>query len=292
MIRFKGNPILEPIEDHPWESKYVFNPAMIMIDNKIHIFYRAMGEDNISRIGYASTRDGYTVDERLEYPVFEPANSLEKFGCEDPRLTPFNGWCAMTYTAYGDIYQIGITTISWDRILNKKWNWGKRIYPFPNIRNKNAVIFPKKIQDNFILLHRIEPDICLAYSPDLERWTDSGTVMKPRPNSWDSWKIGAAAPPIELDDGWLLIYHGVDSDRIYRLGAVILDKNDPKKVLFRTQGPILEPIEDYELRGLVPNVVFSCGSVLRGDELIVSYGAADKVIGIATLNLHEIYNYF
>ncbi len=80
MVRFKGNPILEPIEDHPWESKYVFNPAMIMIENKIHIFYRAIGEDNISRIGYASTKDGYTIDERLEYPVFKPANSLEKKG--------------------------------------------------------------------------------------------------------------------------------------------------------------------------------------------------------------------
>jgi predicted GH43/DUF377 family glycosyl hydrolase len=290
MARFKGNPILEPIEDHPWESKYVFNPAMVMIENRIHIFYRAMGDDNISRIGYALTRDGYSIDERLEHPVFEPANSLEKFGCEDPRLTVFKGWCAMTYTAYGDIFQIGITTITYDNILNKRWNWGKRIYPFPNVRNKNAVIFPKKIQNNYVLLHRIEPDICIAYSPDLKTWTESGIVMRPRTNGWDSWRIGAAAPPIELDQGWLLIYHGVDSDRIYRLGAAILDKNDPKKVLFRTQKPILEPVEDYELHGLVPNVVFSCGSVLRGDELILCYGAADKVIGVATFTLDEIYN--
>ena len=289
MVRFKGNPILEPIKNHPWESRYVFNTAMLQLGGRIHYFYRAMGEDNVSRIGYASSKDGYHIDERLSYPVFEPSTPLEKYGCEDPRLTLLENEYIMTYTAYGDIFQIGITTISYDNILNKEWNWGKRIYPFPNIRNKNAVIFPKKIQDNFILLHRIEPDIRIAYSPDLEMWTDSGIVMKPRPNNWDSCKIGAAAPPIELDDSWLLIYHGVDSDRIYRLGAVVLDKNDPKKVLFRTQKPILEPVEDYELRGLVPNVVFSCGSVLRGDELIVSYGAADKVIGVATFNINEIF---
>jgi len=168
MIRFKDNPILEPIENHPWESKYVFNPAMIMIDKKIHIFYRAMGEDNISRLGYAMTRDGYSINERLEYPVFEPANPLEKYGCEDPRLTAFDDWCAMTYTAYGDIYQIGITTITHDDILNKNWNWGTRIYPFLNVKNKNAVIFPRKIKNNYVLLHRIEPDIHIAYSPDLK----------------------------------------------------------------------------------------------------------------------------
>ena len=292
MIRFKGNPILEPIENHPWESKYVFNPAMIMIDKKIHLFYRAMGDDNISRLGYAMSRDGYSINERLEYPVFEPVNQLEKYGCEDPRLTAFDDWCAMTYTAYGDIYQIGITTITFDDILNKNWNWGKRIYPFLNVKNKNAVIFPRKIKNNYVLLHRIEPDIHIAYSPDLKTWTESGIIMKTRPCKWDSWKIGAAAPPIELDQGWLLIYHGVDSNRIYRLGAAILDKNDPKKVLFRTERPILEPVEEYELNGLVPNVVFSCGSILQNNELIISYGAADKVIGVATFTLNDIYNCF
>jgi predicted GH43/DUF377 family glycosyl hydrolase len=292
MVRYKDNPIIEPIESHPWESKYVFNPAMIMIEDKIHIFYRAMGEDNISRIGYAMTRNGYSIDERLEYPVFEPSNIFEKYGCEDPRITAFENSCAMTYTAYGDIYQIGITTITYNNILNKKWEWGKRLYPFPNLKNKNAVIFPKKVSKRYTLLHRIEPNIHIAYSEDFEKWTDYGIIMRTREYSWDSWKIGAAAPPIELDQGWLLIYHGVDNNRVYRLGAAILDKEDPKKVLFRTRRPILEPVEDYEMYGLVPNVVFSCGSILRNEELLVSYGAADKVIGIATFTLDDIYSCF
>jgi predicted GH43/DUF377 family glycosyl hydrolase len=291
MTRLKSNPILEPIQDHPWESECVFNPAMVCIDNKIHIFYRAIGEDRISRIGYASTNNGYQIEERLPYPVFKPINSYEKYGCEDPRLTPFDGWCAMTYTAYGDIYQIGITTISFENILNKKWEWGERLYPFPNIKNKNAVIFPRRIQEKYVMLHRLEPNIHIAYSYDLKTWSNSNLVMKTRPEKWDSLKIGAAGPPIELGQGWLLIYHGVDYERVYRLGVAILDKQDPKKILYRAQEPIIEPLEEYERRGFVPNVVFSCGSVLRDNKLIMSYGAADKVIGIASFDIDAITPY-
>ena len=138
------------------------------------------------------------------------------------------------------------------------------------------------------MLHRHEPDICIAYSGDLCNWNHSGVVMRTRPGRWDCLKIGSAGPPIELEDGWLLVYHGVDEDRIYRLGATILDRNDPNKVLGRTDEPILEPREEYERIGQVPNVVFSCGSVLIGEKLLISYGAADTVIGVASFALDEI----
>jgi predicted GH43/DUF377 family glycosyl hydrolase len=112
--------------------------------------------------------------------------------------------------------------------------------------------------------------------------------MEPRKNHWDSLKIGAAGPPIELDNGWLLVYHGVDANRIYRLGVAVLDKNNPRKILGRSEEPILEPQEKYEQVGQVPNVVFSCGSVIFDDKLMISYGAADTVICVAFYELSEI----
>ena len=288
MVRFAGNPILEPIERNSWESHHVFNPAVIQLGGRIHIFYRAIGEDAISRLGYASSKDGYHLDERLSHPVFEPANSYEKRGCEDPRLTLLNGKCIMTYTAYGDIYQIGITNIPTENILERRWEWGERYFPFPNMKNKNAVIFPRKINGRYVMFHRLDPDIYVAYSNDLRTWDNTTIVMRPRADHWDCLKIGAAGPPIETDEGWLLVYHGVDHSRTYRLGVAIFEKENPENVLHRSNEPILEPSEDYELIGLVPNVVFSCGSIRRKDELLVYYGCADSVIGVATFNLNKI----
>lgn len=194
----------------------------------------------------------------------------------------------MTYTAYGDIYQIGITSIPVKNILEKRWDWGERFFPFPNVRNKNAVIFPSRVNGRYAMFHRLDPDVYIAYSDDLRNWGENRLVMRPRNDSWDCVKIGAAGPPIEIDAGWLLIYHGVDENRIYRLGAAIMDKGNPEEVVYRTKEPILEPDEDYELSGHVPNVVFSCGSVLIGSKLLISYGGADTVIGVATLHLDEI----
>ena len=288
MVRFEGNPILEPIEAHDWESRYVFNTAMVHLGDRIHYFYRAMGDDMVSRLGYASSKDGCHIDERLPQPVFEPVTSLEKYGCEDPRITVLNGRCYMTYTAYGDIYQIGITSISPDDLLGGRWEWGERLYPFPNIKNKNAVIFPRRVYGRYAMCHRLDPDIHVAFSKDLRIWGESGLVMGPRQGRWDCVKVGAAGPPIEIDEGWLLIYHGVDTAKPYRLGSAILDKENPQKVVYRSENPFLEPCEDYERNGWVPNVVFSCGSVLVGNKLVVSYGGADTVIGVATFDLTEI----
>jgi predicted GH43/DUF377 family glycosyl hydrolase len=288
MVRFEGNPILEPIEAHVWESKHVFNTAMIQLEGRIHYFYRAMGQDIVSRLGYASSEDGYHIDERLPYPVFEPSTSLEKYGCEDPRITVLNGRCYMTYTAYGDIYQIGITSISPEDLMGKRWEWGERFYPFPNIKNKNAVIFPRMVNGLYTMCHRLDPDVYVAFSKDLRSWGESEWVMGPRQGHWDCVKVGAAGPPIEIEEGWLLVYHGVDSDKIYRLGSAILDRDNPQKVVYRSEEPILEPCEDYERNGWIPNVVFSCGSVLVDDKLLISYGGADNVIGVATFDLKEI----
>ena len=288
MARYKDNPILSPIYENEWESKYVFNSAMVELGEKVHYIYRAMGEDMVSRLGYASSSDGYHIDKRLSYPILYPINSLEKKGVEDPRITVIDDTCIMTYTAYSDIPQIAITSITVDDFLKNEWNWSERIYPFPTTTNKNAVIFPEKINDEYVMFHRIDPNIYIAYSKDLREWRDSKIIIKPRKDSWDSRKIGSAGPPIEIDEGWLLIYHGVAQDMTYRLGAVILDKENPENVLFRSTDPFIEPREAYECVGFVPNVVFSCGAVLQNDNLLISYGCADTVIGVSTFSLDEI----
>ncbi len=288
MRRFEGNPILAPVVNHAWESRVVFNPAAVYLDKRVHILYRAIGEDGVSRLGYASSLDGYHIDERLPHPVFEPTLPVEKNGCEDPRLTEMEDRCIMTYTAYGDIYQIGLTTISIENMQNKKWDWEERFFPFPNIRNKNAVIFPRRVNDRYLMCHRLDPDIHIAYSDDLRTWEDTILLMRPRSDFWDCVKIGAAGPPIELDEGWLLVYHGVDVKRTYRLGVTILDKENPERVVYRSKIPILEPTEDYERFGFVPNVVFSCGTILLDGQLLIYFGCADTVIGVATFDLDEI----
>lgn len=293
MRRFQGNPILEPVGTHKWESRRVFNAAVLSTNKHIHILYRAMGHDGISRLGYATSSDGYRIDERLPVPVFEPANDAEKNGCEDPRLTLLDNTLVMAYTAFGNygyqsVYQVSLTSLKIGDFLAKRWIWGERLLVFPGIRNKDAVIFPKKFDGKYLMFHRLEPDICLAYSDNLRRWYDLRFVMGPRMKSWDCWKIGAASSPIELSEGWLLIYHGVNFEKIYSLGVALLNRNNPEEILYRREEPILTPVEDYERFGKVPNVVFSCGSVLMDDQVLVYYGGADSVLCVATYDLCEL----
>ena len=293
MERFSGNPILRPIADQAWESRGVFNAGAIYHNGQIHIFYRAVGNDEVSRIGYARTSDGFHIDERLPKPVFEPANDAEKNGCEDPRIVQCDDQLLMTYTAvreYGHrrVHQVGLTSISVDDFVQRQWNWGARRLPFPGIRNKDAVLFPKKINGRYAMLHRIEPDLCIAYSQDLVNWCDIRCVMEPSVEGWDDLKIGAAGTPIELNEGWLMLYHGVNIDRVYHLGVILLEKNNPEHVLYRSKEPILTPKEDYERFGKVPNVVFSCGNALVDNRLFVYYGGADSALCVATLEFDKL----
>jgi predicted GH43/DUF377 family glycosyl hydrolase len=293
MERFSGNPILKPIAEHAWESRGVLNSGVVYLNNKIHIFYRALGNDDVSRIGYAVTSDGVHIEERLPEPVFEPVNDFEKNGCEDPRLVKFDDELLMTYTAvkeYGHrlVYQVSLTTIQLEDFVQRRWNWGARRLPFPGIRNKDAVLFPKKVNGRYVMLHRIEPDLCIAYSEDLVNWCDIRVIMQPSIVGWDDWKIGAAGPPIALNEGWLALYHGVNMDRVYHLGLILLDKNNPEQVLYRSKEPILTPKEDYERFGKVPNVIFSCGEALVDNRLFVYYGGADSTLCVATIEFDKL----
>jgi predicted GH43/DUF377 family glycosyl hydrolase len=292
MKRFQGNPILKPIPKHAWEARAVFNAAALHVGGRVHVLYRAVGNDGVSRLGYASSLDGYDIEERLSSPVFEPANHAEKDGCEDPRLTFLGEQCIMAYTALRDrvsnAYQIALTAIATNDLVNERWNWGERRTPFVGVRNKDAAILPRKVNGRYVMFHRIDPDICITYSEDLQHWSGIKAIVGPRLGKWDCLRIGAAGPPIEISEGWLFIYHGVNFERVYRLGALLLDKDDPERVLNRSESPILEPTTDYERFGRVPNVVFSCGGILMDDQLLIYYGGADTVVCVATYDLSEL----
>ncbi len=297
--RYKGNPILAPRGENLWESVMTYNCAAIHEGGKVHIVYRAQGsKPGVSRLGYASSKDGFHIDERLDKPIFgpDPASDLECFGIEDPRLTRIGDRIYLNYSAYGTNMgmvfplkrvQIGITSISVDDFLNKNWNWGERIYPFYMVDNKNSFFFPEKFDGKYVLVHRIPPHMWIAYSDDMKTWENQKILLSPR-YEWEYFKIGGGAPPIKTEEGWILIYHGVDREMRYRLGLALLDLKDPGKVIGRYDRPFLEPEADYEMSGVVPSVTFTCGAVVMDDTLFVYYGGADTVICVATARVKDV----
>lgn len=304
--RFKGNPILKPIKEHPWESKYVFNAGAIRLENKVYIVYRAMGEDMVSRLGVAVSSDGFQIAERWKTPIFEPKEEWEEKGCEDPRLTLIDDRIYMLYTAYSSIAaQIAMTSINVEDFLAHRWaRWKRHGLLFPGFYDKDAILFPQKFNGQYAIYHRIEPSIWVSFSENLScPWSreDHRILIGPRAGMiWDGVKVGAGAQPIKTKYGWLLIYHGVDFAHVYRLGVLIVDLNNPGKVLYRSPNFVLEPRERYEVgeEGIsqVPNVVFTCGAAAAidkdilddNDEIIVYYGAADTVIAAATAKVYEL----
>lgn len=298
--RAKENPIISPKEENDWESKATFNPAAIELKGKTHILYRTLSGDNTSFIGYATTKDGVNLLERLASPIYVPREDFEmkkisggNSGCEDPRLTQIGKNLYICYTAYDSIGppRVAISSISVKDFLSHKWNWSKpNLITPPGFDDKDTCLFPSKFKHGYFILHRVGNEICGDYLKSLKDTVDKCIrVLGPRMNAWDSAKVGITAPPIKTKYGWLLLYHGVSrSHGTYRVGATLLDLKDPGIVLARSTDPIFEPEEDYEKIGIVNNVVFPCGMVLRGDTLYIYYGGADKVVGVATVKLSVI----
>ncbi len=309
----RGNPIIMPVMADRWQSKATFNPTALFHDGKVHIIYRAIGDTDESVLGYARSPDGLSVDTRSKHPVFantksaKDSNFLPKVfyssgggwsgGSEDPRITLIGDRVYMLYTAFdgwGSI-RIALTSISLDDFISNRWNWKKPVLISPpNEINKNWVLFSDKINDKFAILHSLSPEILVDYFKDLDE-LDGSRFIKSIHQGSPSWYRrdrgirGVGPAPIKTKYGWLVLYHATDETNPghYKLWAMILDSNNPKKILYKGQEPILEPDQTYENDGFKSGVVYSCGAVVKDGELFVYYGGADTVSCVATANFDK-----
>jgi predicted GH43/DUF377 family glycosyl hydrolase len=306
------NPIIAPTP-YSWESKATFNPSAFQADGKIHIIYRAVGDDDSSAFGYASSVDGLTINDRPTYFVYRRFIDMVRSGpridylsggggvggCEDPRITFIDNTIYMLYTAFdgwGSV-RIALTSMKLDDFKNKKWNWKQSVLISPPGQiNKNWVLFPEKINGKFAILHSFYPKILIDYFDDLDELDGKNFIQSDntRPidpsRTWDSWFRGVGPAPIRIKEGWLVLYHAMDyrnPDR-YRMGALILDSRDPTKILYRSSHPILEPEESYENNGDKWGVVYSCGAVVKDGTLFVYYGGSDKFVCAASMPLANL----
>ena len=309
-----NNPIISPNPNHPWESRAAFNSAAILDNGKVHFLYRALGDTDLSVLGYATSSDGVHIDHRSDEPAYIPREPFEtpgghRFstiaqhfvsgggygGIEDPRITKVDDRIYLTYVAFDGATppRAAMSSIHIDDFRKKDWSkWDSpKLISAPGMVNKSAVVFPKKVNGKYVMLHRIYPNILVDYLDDLDfgedEYLQGHHFIPPRRNFWDSKKVGAGAPPMETKDGWLLIYQSVgyqDPGR-YKIGAMMLDHDNPSKVLYRTHMPIIEPVEHYENNGFKAGVVYPCGAVIMNNNLHVYYGGADTVVCAASANL-------
>jgi len=328
LARHSNNPILSPQNHNYWETEGAFNPGAVM-DNegRVHLFYRAIGSDGLSRVGHAVSDDGLYFMERSMYPVFSPEPGLgipepedatgpKKFdrsayesgggwgGTEDPRVVKIGDRIYMTYTAFGGWanMRIGVTSILENDLKVRKWKWRRPVLISPaRSRAKNWVLFPEKINGKYAILHGIAPRILVAYvdspemAPKIESLGDhggGGYKDKSRIGYWDERVRGAGAPPLKTRLGWLLLYHAIDTRNPsnvvgYKVGAMILDFNDPTRILYRSPEPILSPDMHYENDGK-PGVVYASGAVIKDENLLVYYGGGDKHTCIAKTPLEPL----
>lgn len=302
--RYKGNPLLLPREGNVWDGAWVLNPTALDIDGSVNIIYRAVDDKNTSTIGLALSKDGTTIDERLREPIYVPrANFEEKrkmpdgtSGCEDARAMIIEDRIYITYTAYNgeDPPAVAVSSISLSDFKSRnfdKWDMPELISP-GGIDDKDAAIFNEKINNEYMLLHRIDAHVCADFVEKLDfknhKLDRCIQMFGPRKGMWDSLKVGINGPPIKTEHGWLLFYHGINEYKQYCMGAVLLDLKDPSHVIGRSSMPIMEPEEQWEKEGWIPNVVFSCGQVVRDDTIYIYYGGADSVVAVATISMEHL----
>lgn len=328
--RYRGNPIVSPNPLNAWEALVTTNPGAWYDreSGKVMLLYRAAGNDKEHRIhlGLAESTDGYTFRRVSDQPVLSPGSEGMDGGCvEDPRVVKIGEWYFVTYAARpfapgqywvsgpgGHIAPTMPPDAPWSIRSNatatylaltkdfKTWIRAGRMTD-PSVDDRDVYIFPEKIGGKYYMLHRPMnwtgpeygteyPAMWISEADDLLCWRNPRLLAKAE-FAWENRKIGGNTPPIRTRLGWLTLYHAVGTDKLYRLGALILDEKDPSVVRYRTKDWILQPEEDYEMKGPYPGVCFPCGKVVIGEKLFVYYGGADKYVGLATCELEGLLEY-
>ncbi len=264
------------------------DPELDTTDPRVIAYQGEKYLTTLSHLRLVSSTDGKNFKEDASYPLIVGEGALESFGIEDCRVADLEDGYHLTYTKVSEI-AVGV-----GYMFTRDWKtFERRGMIFPP-HNKDSAIFERKINGKYYALHRpSSPElggnyIWIAESPDLLHWGNHNCIAITRPNMWDSARVGAGAAPIETEQGWLEIYHGANKEHRYCLGALLLDKNNPSKVLARSKDPIMEPTMDYEKTGFFGNVIFTNGHIVEGDTITIYYGASDEVICGANLSIKEI----
>ena len=330
MLKIRDEGIILEKTNLEFENRAVFNPACIEVNGVTHMFYRALNENDVSSIGYCQLIDNKVV-KRLNKPILSPEYGYEKMGVEDPRITFLEGIYYLLYTAYnGKNALISYATskdlvhftkhgpispkISYDEAedifrdsgIRERYSMFEMFYKETRGKDillfeKDASLFPQKIGGKFALLHRILPGIQLIRFNDFSElnatfWRDYlknlGENIVLDPLFWyENRNVGGGCPPIETEDGWLIVYHAVEDTplgKIYHATAALLDLKNPLKVLGRLKEPLFSPKASWEKKGVVDNVVFPTGAVVKDRKLYIYYGAADTLIAAKSLYLKDL----
>jgi len=296
-LRSDANPILTA-GDVPYPANSVFNPGAATVGDETILLVRIEDLRGISQLHVARSPDGISAWRFDPEPLLR--SDVEHYpeeiwGCEDPRLTwlPEREEWAIAYTAYsrrGPLVSLAMT---------KDFRSVQRLGPVMPPEDKDAAMFPRRFDGRWAMIHRPSPlrggaHMWISFSPDLRHWGDHTLILEARDGAWwDAGKIGLGPPPLETTEGWLMMYHGVHATSdgpIYRMGLALLDLEDPRIVLHRTDEWVFGPIAPYEITGDVGRVVFPGGWVLDApdDRLLLYYGAADTSVGVATARFSEV----
>ncbi|MFD1179100.1 glycoside hydrolase family 130 protein [Paenibacillus puldeungensis] len=242
---------------------------------------------SISHLRVARSRDGqrFVIDEK---PSILPEGELESWGIEDPRITQMGDRYHITYSA---ISERGVA-VGW--ITTEDFSTFTREGLILAPTNKDAAIFPEAIGGKYYMLHRPvpegigKPEIWIAESPDLRHWGNHRFLMGLREGHWDDTRMGAGCVPIKTEEGWLLLYHGADQSQRYCMGAALLSLEEPDRVIARMEGPLIVPEAEYETSGFFHSVIFACGAIVSGDQVIMYYGASDDSVASVSVSLPQV----
>jgi len=289
--RWEGNPIIT-VEDLWCSCSHICNAAAVKFNGKYLLLVTIESMRGTKSIHMTQSDNPYcfTVgcESFISSDLTGPFAKYENYGVLDPKITFIEGVYYITYTAlskYG--YRLALAETKEYKKVRKRGFISE-----PD--TKGGLLFPEKINGKYVKLEMPKDgrQIWISYSDDLIYWGGYDQIMAPRGGFWDAHKVGPAVPPIRIEDGrWLLIYYGIKDTSggpIARIGAAFLDKDDPSKVIARTNIPIISPRALHERVGDIFNVVSSCGGILEGEKLLLYYGAANSCICLGTTTLDEI----